>query len=156
MPSTDPRVNCRVEGGWVILQFTANRANWPTTLPLSTSCTYGGDTLNIDVVAFEPEVDPAFQEMEIQAGDVINITRITDALVRRTFPLPECESAFVPGTYAVTGLNHVSCSAVYWDGAPQVQVRILPSATTGIGTCELPLADQSTYSLTINLDEHAP
>lgn len=159
--STDSRIKCHVEDSWIVIEFSADRDAWPAALayPLSATCTYGGDTLDISVVALEPEVDPAFAEMEIQttsSSQWINITRITDALVVRSFKLPtNCSGDFVAGNYNST-LADVDCRVSYRGTQPMVQVRVAEEANTGSGTCTLPLDDGKDYVLGINLDEHAP
>lgn len=155
--STDPRVGCRVQDDWVILSFQSNRADWPTTFPVLATCTVGEDVLRVSLVEFDPAVDPAHQEMKIQTGDVVNLVRVTDALVRRTYALPECDAPYLKGTYTATGIDGVTCSVYHRRGGEQVvQLRVLPDATMGAGVCTLPLRDSTSYTLTINLDESAP
>ncbi|MEQ1566371.1 MAG: hypothetical protein ABMA64_12090 [Myxococcota bacterium] len=157
--STDSRVKCRVKSSWVILEFSADRAHWPSTLPLSATCVYGPDTLEVSVVPYAPEVDPAFQQMEIlttSAGPQVDITRFTNGLDITSFNLPTtCSGEFVVGTYGST-LDAVACRVFYRSAQPVVQVRVLEAASIGVGSCTLPLDDDTDYVLTINLDEHDP
>ncbi|MEZ4240196.1 MAG: hypothetical protein R3F59_29390 [Myxococcota bacterium] len=136
--SSDSRVTCELRNGTVFLHFDSKASTWPSS-PFSTTCSYGSDSVNVDVVWMDPAVDPALQDHTIDASDTITFTNITNASAVLPYGLPACASSYVGGLYSST-LPGIRCRVVQNSVTDEdvVQLEIATTATYGTGTCSLP------------------
>jgi hypothetical protein len=150
--STDPRVTCEVKDGWVsVLFFAANSAAWPATFPLQATCTYGAETLNIDVVPMTAATDPSFQPSTL-VNSTVSFTKRMGASYLRTYRLPA--DTWVPGGWKSSTLAGVKCKVVADHAVPtasNVAVVSAASAADGIGSCGLARTGKANWTLNLDL-----
>lgn len=148
--TSDSRVRCVVEDGWLEVEFAATASNWPTSWPVKTECNHGGDKLKIAVVKMSAATDISKQPAAI-VSNTITFTRVAGASGVMTYALPP--TGFVNGTYNST-LNGVKCIVRSKSGGGHmVTLQTAASANMSSGTCSLPLSGGGSYTLGLDLDE---
>lgn len=149
--SSDPLVECAVSDGWVIVRMYASAEDYPS-LPFEASCSYGGNTMNIDVVAMSAATDPSLQSRSISTlTQSVVIGKMTGAIITRNYRLPSTNS-FVTGNYTLSNMPGAKCYVANNTGGGQrVTVRHPKGAPAGTGTCALPKVGGGTYTLTVQV-----
>ncbi len=141
-----------------MVTMEADKASYPS-LPFSAACSLGGDTLDIDtldidVVAMDPTTDPALAQVTIDDSGAVEIHRGHDSFSINAFPLPDCDTEFIVGTYLTPGLSGVRCRVRHdTDGVWRVRVQTSSSAAIGARTCNLPRAGGASMDLEVTVVE---
>lgn len=149
--SSDPRIACGVDRGVVYAEFLATEQTWPTSFPVTATCSTGSKELTVAVVQMNQAVDFSLQPQELQAGNTFVYTRPQTASVLKSVPLPASDGPYLPGKYSATRRG-VACQVVGDAPDQRLQVVMEANSQTGSGKCSLARPGAKAFVVKLQLD----
>jgi len=149
IPTDHPNIWCRIRRKEITAYVAHTRALLPR-LPVTASCTYDGNTLEITVTEMPPSADPTYDPPQFTAEQTATLRRDPGALVANSFDV-------VNGVHLVHGeqtpgtLHRTSCEANVDQGTSSVLLIVEPSAEDGRTMCTLTTTEGASTSFSFDI-----
>jgi len=131
-----PQIWCRIRRKEISVYVASNKAAFPV-LPVSTSCRFGADQLQISVVELKPKADPAYDSDVLDERNYGQLRRGVGTMVARAYRVGS-GVALRNGAAAAGTLTGTHCEANNDLNGTRVTLVVEPTANDGTTVCELP------------------